>query len=71
MHVLLGTFRGTVLGVPRSNGPCLLQDSFKSCTSFTAAVHILQILVPDLLVRLREDYEVIINAAFPDFLPNR
>jgi hypothetical protein len=38
---------------------CLgLQDSFKSCTTFTAAVHVLQILVPDLLARLQEDFEV-------------
>lgn len=36
----------------------MVQDSFKSCTSFTAVVHILQILVPDLLVRLQEDFEV-------------
>ncbi|BDA49872.1 DNA polymerase iota at N-terminal half [Coccomyxa sp. Obi] len=41
-------------GPPRS---ITVEDSFKSCTSFTAAVHILQILVPDLLIRLREDYE--------------
>lgn len=34
------------------------QDSFKSCTTFTAAVHVLQILVPDLLSRLQEDFEV-------------
>ncbi|KAK9904793.1 hypothetical protein WJX75_002708 [Coccomyxa subellipsoidea] len=41
-------------GPPRS---ITVEDSFKSCTSFTAAVHILQILVPDLLIRLREDFE--------------
>lgn len=35
-----------------------MEDSFKSCTSPEAVRHVLQILAPDLLARLREEYEV-------------
>lgn len=40
-----------------------MQDSFKSCTTFPAALHVLQILAPDLIARLHEDYEVIPHIA--------
>ena len=36
----------------------IAQDSFKSCTTFLAALHVLQILAPDLIARLDEDFEV-------------
>ena len=36
----------------------IAQDSFKSCTTFSAALHVLQILAPDLIARLDEDFEV-------------
>lgn len=35
-----------------------VEDSFKSCTTLAAAAHVLRILAPDLLTRLREDHEV-------------
>ncbi len=35
-----------------------VQDSFKSCTTFPAALHVLQILAPDLIARLDEDFQV-------------
>lgn len=38
-----------------------VEDSFKSCTSLDAVRHVLQILAPDLLARLREEYEVTIS----------
>lgn len=34
-----------------------VEDSFKSCTSVVSAKHVLQILVPDLLAKLRDEYE--------------
>ncbi len=42
-------------GPPKS---ITVEDSFKSCTTFGAAQHILQLLAPDLLHRLAEEYEV-------------
>ncbi len=41
-----------------------VEDSFKSCTSADAVRHVLQILAPDLLARLREEYEVITEPTF-------
>ena len=38
-----------------------VEDSFKSCTSLTAVSHILQILAPDLLARLQEEFQVLIR----------
>lgn len=35
-----------------------VEDSFKSCTTPQAARHVLKILVPDLLARLKEEFEV-------------
>ena len=35
-----------------------VEDSFKSCTSLDATRHILQILAPDLLARLHEEFQV-------------
>ena len=35
-----------------------VEDSFKSCTSLTAARHILRVLAPDLLARVAEEYQV-------------
>ncbi len=35
-----------------------VEDSFKSCTSLTAARHILRVLAPDLLARIAEEYQV-------------
>ena len=35
-----------------------MQDSFKSCTTFPSALHVLQILAPDLIARLHEDHQV-------------
>ncbi|CAL5220492.1 g2519 [Coccomyxa viridis] len=41
-------------GAPKS---ITVEDSFKSCTTFPAALHVLQILAPDLIARLDEDFE--------------
>eukprot|EP00884_Botryococcus_braunii_P008015 jgi/Botrbrau1/17214/Bobra.0620s0004.1 len=41
-------------GPPRS---VTVEDSFKSCTSLSAAQHILQLLAPDLLARVCEEHE--------------
>ena len=42
------------------------QDSFKSCTTFPAALHVLQILAPDLIARLHEDHQVSSGMHCPD-----
>jgi hypothetical protein len=35
-----------------------VEDSFKSCASPAAAAHVIKVLAPDLLARLREESEV-------------
>ena len=45
-----------------------LQDSFKSCTTFPAALHVLQILAPDLVARLHEDHQVSRSVTCPNIM---
>lgn len=42
-------------GPPKS---ITVEDSFKSCGTFVAAQHVLQVLAPDLLARMAEDFQV-------------
>ena len=42
-------------GPPKS---ITVEDSFKSCGTFVAAQHVLQVLAPDLLARMAEDSQV-------------
>ena len=58
---LYGACRGDDPTAVQQSGPArsiTVEDSFKSCTTLAAAVHVLRILAPDLLTRLKEDYEV-------------
>ena len=58
---LYGACRGDDPTPVQQSGPArsiTVEDSFKSCTTLAAAVHVLRILAPDLLARLREDHEV-------------
>ena len=38
-----------------------MEDSFKSCSSLTAAEHVVRVLSPDLLARLSDEYEVSVS----------
>jgi hypothetical protein len=40
-----------------------VEDSFKSCTSLTAARHVLRVLAPDLLARVAEEYQASVRLA--------
>lgn len=58
---LYGACRGDDPTPVQQSGPArsiTVEDSFKSCTTLAAAVHVLRILAPDLLTRLKEDHEV-------------
>ena len=62
---LYGACRGDDPTPVQQSGPArsiTVEDSFKSCTTLAAAVHVLRILAPDLLTRLKEDHEVAIDA---------
>ena len=57
---VFGACRGEDPTPVQQSGPpksITVEDSFKSCTSLAAAQHVLRILAPDLLARLREDAE--------------
>lgn len=43
---------------PQPSKTVTVEDSFKSCASPAAAAHVMKVLAPDLLARLREEHEV-------------
>lgn len=42
-------------GPPKS---ITVEDSFKDCSSLSAAEHVIKVLTPDLLARMVEDFQV-------------
>lgn len=56
----------------QAHQPCksiTVEDSFKSCTSLEAAATVIGILAPDLLFRLREEFEVSVQDSAPEQVP--